>query len=213
MIEVENILFDFNGTLVDDVDLCLELLNNMLIYRKHDAIDKKQYLEVFGFPVIEYYKKAGFIFPKDDFDELAVYFIEQYSKRNVECPLYEDVVRVLQHFKSLKKKLAIVSASEINLLRKQLKLNNIDTYFDGVSGLDNIHAGGKIESAKRFINEKKYNLDKTVFIGDTLHDGEVAEALGVKCILVARGHQSYERLSLSNHIVVSSLEELIKIIQ
>lgn len=213
MIEVENILFDFNGTLVDDIDLCLELLNKMLVYRGHDCIDKQEYLEVFGFPVIEYYKKAGFVFPEDNFDELAIFFIEQYSKRNIECPLYDDVIEVLQYFKTLNKRLAIVSASEINILKNQLELNKIDTYFDGVSGLDNIHAGGKIESARRFIMEKQYNLDKTIFIGDTLHDGEVAESLGIRCILVARGHQSFERLSKSNHIVVSSLKELIKIIQ
>ena len=186
-----NIVFDFNGTILNDVDLCISLLNEMLVSKNHQEVKREDYFNIFTFPIIEYYKKAGFVFPEDDFDELAVYFIEQYSKRNVECPLYEDVVKVLQYFKNLNKKLAIVSASEINLLKKQLKLNDIDTYFDGVSGLDNIHAGGKIESARRFINEKKYNLDKTVFIGDTLHDGEVAEALGIKCILVARGHQSY----------------------
>ena len=81
MKKVENILFDFNGTIVDDLDLCLNLLNTMLSMCNHKKVSKEKYLEIFTFPVIEYYKKAGFIFPKDDFPKLANYFIEEYKKR------------------------------------------------------------------------------------------------------------------------------------
>lgn len=212
MTEVENILFDFNGTLVDDLDLCLELLNTMLLQKGHAPVSRERYLEIFSFPVIEYYQKAGFVFPRDDFDELAKYFIDQYSSRNHECPLQEGAIETLRYLKNQGFRLAVVSASEIHLLNEQLKKYGISDYFDAVSGLDNINAGGKIESARSFMRRKRYSPDKTLMVGDTLHDGEVAKALGVRCVLIARGHQSYRRLISSGYPVLKNLKELIDII-
>ena len=208
MKEVENILFDFNGTLVDDLSLCLELLNNMLTLRKHDTVTKEEYLEIFSFPVIEYYKKAGFVFPEDNFPELADYFIEQYSTRNMECPLYSNVIKILEYFKNKGKNLVIISASEKQLLLEQLKKNGIDHYFSGVSGLDNINASSKVESAKAFLIDKNYDLTKTIFIGDTLHDLEVSKALNVDCILISKGHQSKTRLEQGGCVVIGDIIEL-----
>lgn len=62
--DVENILFDFNGTIVNDIDLCLTILNDMLTLRKHNVVDLKQYLAIFDFPVIEYYKNLDLFFLK-----------------------------------------------------------------------------------------------------------------------------------------------------
>ncbi len=212
MEEIKNILFDFNGTLVDDLDLCLDLLNEMLESCHHKSVNKDEYLEIFDFPVIEYYKKAGFVFPEDNFAVLADYFIKQYSYRNTECPIFDNVIEILNYFKSIGKNLFIVSASEKTLLLNQLKQYKIDEYFDDVSGLDNINATSKIESAKKFILEKKLDLSKTIFIGDTLHDFEVSKALGVKCILISKGHQSKKRLLNSNCLVIDDIIELKNII-
>ncbi len=211
--DVENILFDFNGTIVNDVDLCLTILNDMLTLRKHNVVDLKQYLEIFDFPVIEYYKKSGFIFPKDNFDELAKYFITRYKKESIYCPLQNHVKDILDYFTKIGKKLYIVSASEKNLLLDQLKTYKIDQYFLDVSGLDNINASSKVETSKQFVKEKNFNLDKTIFIGDTLHDYEVSKQIGINCILLAKGHQSKERLLKSGCIVIDDLIELKSIIK
>ena len=75
---VKNVLFDFNGTIVNDLDLCLNLLNTMLKMRNHETVSLENYLNIFDFPVIEYYKKAGFVFPEDNFPVLAEFFIKEY---------------------------------------------------------------------------------------------------------------------------------------
>lgn len=212
MEEIKNILFDFNGTLVDDLDLCLDLLNEMLESCHHKSVNKDEYLEIFDFPVIEYYKKAGFVFPEDNFPVLADYFIKQYSSRNKECPIFDNVIEILNYFKSIGKNLFIVSASEKTLLLNQLKQYKIDEYFNDVSGLDNINATSKIESAKKFILEKKLDLSKTIFVGDTLHDFEVSKVLGVDCILISKGHQSKKRLLNSKCLVIDDIVELKNII-
>ena len=84
----------------------------------------------------------------------------------------------------------------------------IEQYFNDISGLDNINASSKIESARSFLKTKNYDLTKTVFIGDTLHDYEVAQELNVECILVCKGHQSKERLQTSHCLVIDNILEL-----
>ena len=49
------IFLDFNGTVLDDVDLCLNLLNEMLYEKEHITVDLDKYKEIFDFPIIKYY--------------------------------------------------------------------------------------------------------------------------------------------------------------
>lgn len=210
---VKNVLFDFNGTIVNDLDLCLELLNTMLEMRNHKIVSLEQYLEIFDFPVIEYYKKAGFVFPEDNFPVLAEFFIKEYKEKNIYCPLHDGVKEILSILKEKGLKLYIVSASEINLLNDQLKLYGVYHYFDGVSGLDNINASSKIDSAKQFVEKLNLKKDETIFVGDTLHDVEVGDALGVETILLSIGHQSKKRLMSSNKLVYSSFRDLLNILK
>jgi len=78
-----------------------------------------------------------------------------------------------------------------------------------VAGLGDIYAVSKIERGQQLI--KEFNIDKSnaLIIGDTIHDFEVSQKLGVKCILVADGHQSVERLNSTKAVVVPSLDKLI----
>lgn len=192
---MDYIFFDFNGTLLDDVDLCLNLLNEMLIMRNHKAVSKEEYLDIFTFPVIDYYQKAGFVFPEDNFNELADYFIKRYTELNVNCPLFDDVKQTLKTLKAQGKHLFVLSASEQNMLDNQLKNLGIYDYFDAVLGKDNIYAEGKSEIGIEFMKKHNFAKDKCLFIGDTIHDQEVATNMGIDCILISRGHQSKKVLS------------------
>lgn len=207
---MDYIFFDFNGTLVDDVDLCLDLLNEMLIQNNHHPVSKEEYLNIFTFPIKTYYERAGFDFSKDDFDLLASQFIEEYTSRNIHCKLYDDVLEVLDILKKQGKHLIILSASEKSMMNKQLNMYNILPYFEDVIGKDDIYASGKSELGIKFIKNSHLDLNKCVFIGDTLHDEETADAMGISCILVSRGHQNKEVLNRGHSLVVSSLKDSLK---
>ncbi len=205
---MDYIFFDFNGTLIDDVDLCFNLLNIMLEKCKHNRITKEQYLEIFTFPVKEYYKKAGFDFEVDDWDELATFFIEEYKKNNNNCPLFSDIKETLDLLKSQGKHLYILSASERNMLIDQLEYYEIKDYFDEILGKDNIYAEGKEKIGIEFMKRNKLPKDKCVFVGDTIHDAETGDAMGIKSYLIARGHQNKNRLLNSKKKVFDSLKEI-----
>ncbi len=214
-INAEYIVFDFNGTLIDDIDICLFLLNKMLKEKGHDGnIEKDRYLSIFTFPIIDYYESAGFKFPEDDFPQLAKEFDLDYRNGFNDLKLFDDVVEVLDFFKKKNKKLIVLSATKQSSLDEELKQKGIYDFFDVVIGIKDIYGRSKVEEAIAFFSSKNIDMNDVVFIGDTLHDNEVAERLKGHSILVARGHQSKERLqAASNALIVDTLKELENIIE
>ena len=73
----KHIVWDWNGTLLDDRWLCIEAINYVLKSRNMPLVSNKDYRNLFCFPVIEYYKKLGFDFTKEPFPILGI--IEYYK--------------------------------------------------------------------------------------------------------------------------------------
>lgn len=194
------LIFDFNGTLLDDVDACYKILNKLLILRGHEQVTFDKYKRIFKFPIIEYYKDAGFIFPEDNYDELANIFVDLYKKEKLK--LYDDVKETLISLKK-KYKLVVLSSSEVKILNEQLKNLKIYDLFDEVIGNSDISGKSKIENG---ILYRKNHLDESItIIGDTDHDLEVSKAINANCILVSFGHQLREEKDIK---IINSFKEL-----
>ncbi|WMJ78391.1 MULTISPECIES: HAD family hydrolase [unclassified Sedimentibacter] len=188
-----HIIWDFNGTLLDDVMAGIKSENVLLSRRNMPLIENiEQYHKYFCFPIVEYYKKLGHDFDKEDYNDLAIEWVTEYLKFSRESMLHDGIREALDKFKSEGCRQIILSASEKEMLTKQVRELNIHEYFDEILGLDNIHAYSKSEMAKEWVKGEKPR--KALFIGDTTHDYEVACGMNVDCVLVAKGHQSRSTL-------------------
>jgi len=206
---MNSVIWDWNGTLLNDINLCISSINQLLADRDIPQINKETYKEVFSFPVKEYYKNIGFDFEKEDFSIPAHQFIDLYTRNFGSCPLQNSAVEVLSFLREKGVRQFVLSAMEHEMLEKTLEMKGITGFFEGVAGLHDHYAVSKIEQGKQLISDFKIDIKKTWLIGDTIHDFEVATQLGVKCILIADGHQSVERLLQTGGIVVSDLSQLI----
>lgn len=206
---IRTVIWDWNGTLLNDIDLCISTINNLLFKRNLPLIDVEKYKEVFSFPVKDYYERIGFDFQKEPFEIPAREFIDAYNRAVVSCNLHSEVLTVLEKLKQQDKQQIILSAMEQSALEMTLNQHQIMNYFDIVSGLDNHYAVSKLDNGKALIKKLQLNPSEICLIGDTTHDFEVAEALGCKCILVADGHQSEERLKETGCDVIGALSELV----
>ena len=65
------ILWDWNGTLLDDTDACVASLNLMLERRGVKPITLEFYRREFAFPVRSFYEKIGVRLEDEDWDRLA----------------------------------------------------------------------------------------------------------------------------------------------
>lgn len=210
---IKNIFFDFNGTIIDDIDLTLDIENKLLVERGLKKVSREFYLDNFCFPVINYYKKSGFDFSKINYDELNGEFMKEYSERFLnDTKIFDDCESTLISLKEKGYKLYIYSATEIRLLRYQLAYFKIDKYFDALIASDNIDGKSKLEYGKEFVKNNDINPDESIMIGDTLHDFEVANEIGLKPVLCARGHNSKKVLLTANVPVIDSLGNIFDIL-
>jgi phosphoglycolate phosphatase len=203
-----NIIWDWNGTLLNDLDLCLMSINTLLEKRKLPLLTNQSYREIFSFPVRDYYTAIGFDLAAEEFAVPAQEFIDLYEIGVNGCSLHNQAVTVLSHFREMGCRQFVLSAMHQEMLIKTLKHNEIFHIFEGVAGLDDHYAVSKVERGRQLISRFEITREKTIMIGDTNHDFEVAQDLGISCILVADGHQSEQRLENTGTQVVKNLAEL-----
>lgn len=188
-----HIFWDFNGTILDDVQTGIDCVNLLLEKRGLPIIPNKDYYkEVFGFPIVDYYKRLGFDFDKESYHGVAVEWVALYMEKVKSANMNDGVKELLAAIKKLGIPQYILSATEDNMLKTQLEMLGISDFFEEVTGLDNIHAGSKTELGKRFAERIK--PPKAIVIGDTTHDYETALAMGADCILFTDGHMNRETL-------------------
>ena len=203
-----HIIWDWNGTLWDDAWLCVEINNNMLDRRSKPEIDLRIYQENLVFPVADYYSKIGFNYLDDPYESLAEEFIGEYTERRFECDLQENAQALIEHLAGQGVPQAVLSAYQHDTLLEAVEYFDLTRFFDDIIGLNDIYAAGKVENGKRYIAGLDCNPREVLFIGDTVHDFDVAEAMGVDCILVEGGHNSAARLEACGVPVFPSLVEV-----
>ena len=203
-----HIIWDWNGTLLDDLNLCLEIINNLLSKNHLPAISRDNYLAIFGFPVQDYYRNIGFDFEKESFEVVSTEFISAYEKGRPNCLLMSGAQETLEWFLSSGYTQSILSASKQAYLNKAVLDYGIKDYFMSINGLDNHHAAGKFDLAKEFMIDQNLASNTILLIGDTLHDAEIAASLGVDCWLIPNGHQDRQRLESAGVPILDSLSDL-----
>jgi phosphoglycolate phosphatase len=205
----KHIIWDWNGTLLNDVDLSVDIINRILIRRQLNSLSLEEYKKIFTFPIRNYYEKAGLDLSTNSFEDLGIEWMDEYENRRIECSLFEGVENVLSYISGNGIQQSILSAYPHKTLKEIIGFFKLNSFFTHLSGLDNIYASSKIELGKKMIEKIGENSVKILLIGDTIHDYEVAKEIGADCLLVASGHQNRERLLTCNATVVNSLSEII----
>ena len=203
-----HIFWDFNGTILDDVQTGIDSVNVLLEKRGLKAIpDKDYYKDVFGFPIIDYYRRLGFDFEKESYHAVAVEWVELYMENVKRAVMNPGVKETLEKIKKLGIPQYILSATELNMLKTQLDMLEIADYFEEVTGLDNIHAGSKAELGRMLAGRIK--PEKALVIGDTSHDYETSLAMNADCVLFTGGHMKRSSLEKCGCPLFDSFFELV----
>jgi phosphoglycolate phosphatase len=84
--------------------------------------------------------------------------------------------------------------------------------FDEIIGLDDIYAVSKVDAGLRWMRASRIDPAGAIMLGDTIHDYEVASALGCRCVLIADGHQSRRQLSACGCEIVDTVSDIPELI-
>ena len=203
------IFWDWNGTLMDDVEYTRGCLNWLLeTYGYPQRYDLAAYREIFGFPIEEYYIRAGFDFARDPYPVLAQSFMDRYNAGVDVCPAAAHAARTLETLRRQGWQQTVLSASRRDYLIEQVAARGLKGYFTELLGLSDIYGVSKVQVGKDWLAQSGFDPASCVMVGDTTHDAEVAAALGAKCVLTTTGHQSRARLEAVGVPVIDGLDEL-----
>ena len=202
------ILWDWNGTLLDDTATCVDVVNEILVQYGTPPITRTYYLEHFDFPVARFYEGLGFDFNHTDYAHLARDYIARYRQRQMACSLRPHVSEVLTHIQAQGLEQSILSAYQTDLLREVVSHFDLGHHFTYVQGLDNFHAASKVEAGATLLRQLDWPRHQVLLVGDTTHDSHVAESLDIDCILLSGGHQHIDRIQTCGVPVLNSLQAL-----
>ncbi len=211
MFDTKLIIWDFNGTLIDDARAALAAVNDMLVKRQQTPIDKVKYSEAVDTPIWKFYERvfeSGSITP----EEAMVEFDSGYEKYLPKNPVMDGALEMLQYFASKGITQIVVSASHIDKVSQRLIDLGLYDYFDTVLAHSDYNAGDKTYLAKAYLAERGFSPSDATVIGDCVFDCKMAEGIGARCILTTMGHQTLRELSLTDAVIVSHLREIKNII-
>ncbi len=210
MTAFKTIFWDWNGTLLNDVQECIDIINLSLKKRSLKQLVLADYLEKFEFPIKKYYENIGFDFSRESYEAAGLEYINAYDSRMFECRLHDGVAAALATFRQKGVRQFILSALYDEALQRCIKHFQLESFFDKVRGLSDSYAHSKIELGQHLISETGCSKDTAVMVGDTVHDFETASAMGIPCVLIAAGHNSKKRLQACGVPVFNSLAELLE---
>ena len=189
------IVWDWNGTLLDDTAAGLNAFNAQLTRRGIKAIPLDFYRAHFAFPVKPFYALCGIDLEHEDWDRIAREYHEAYAREP--RALNRETIAALERVQRAGAKQSIISALRQDLLDEATARMGVAKYMECIYGVDNLDGASKLDRALELMNRiapPAGEQPDVVLIGDALHDKEVADALKVRCVLCGQGSHASWRL-------------------
>ena len=127
-----HIVWDWNGTLLDDTGAALGALNAMLARRGIAAVSMESYRARFRFPARQYYEEIGMPVPDAEWDAIAQEYHDSYDVESASAALNVEAVAALELARSRGARQSILSALRQDLLEEAVERFGVSGYFDFV---------------------------------------------------------------------------------
>lgn len=202
------VIWDWNGTIVNDAHLCVDIVNTQLINFDLNEVTLDYYINNFRFPVRSYYKKIGLPTDSLNYNKIATRFIEEYRIKYKFCDVHVGAVDCFNKLNILGINQSVLSATMESDLYSFISFYKLNHQFTHLSGVSNTFASGKSNISTEHLNKLNSNKSEVLLVGDTLHDAEVALKLDIDCLLFSGGHNSRELLSESTFHIVDSFNQI-----
>lgn len=211
LLKYTHVIWDWNGTLLDDIGASLASVNDMLAKRGEPPMDKNRYKECMGTPIIRFYEQV-FDLSKEDYASILAEYNAGYMYHLADCSLTDGAVEAIEKFAAAGVHQAIVSSSNNAQLCENAKKYGVFDKFEAVLGAADFKADSKIERARLYLAESA-EKGAVLVVGDLEHDAEMAAEIGADCVLLTSGHEHPERLKRSGAVIFDKIEELILFVE
>ncbi len=204
---ITHIIWDFNGTVLDDAYTSVLAVNEMLKARGLAQTNLEVYKKTLTMPLTEYYKSVGIY--TDDIALLSQEFRKYCKLHEKSSHIFDGVYEVISFAKACGIKNILLSSLYNEHLLEETKKYNISGWFDTISGLSDRNLGSKSDTARAILEKEGIDPKKVLFIGDLVTDAITAKELGADCVLIPNGHTDKARCIAACDNVFDTLIEVI----
>ncbi|MDR2982913.1 MAG: HAD hydrolase-like protein [Puniceicoccales bacterium] len=210
--DYQHVSWDWNGTLLDDAAFCTECLNEVITGQGKPPIDLHRYQEIYTFPASAVYTALGLPSDEVSYKKSSIAYMSAYEKNRSQCQLHKDALSVLESIHAARIPQSIFSAYPQESLEAVVAEYGVGKFFQTLHGNDNIYSNDKAHRARSHFEGLSVPFDEILYFGDTIHDAEIAQSLGIDCILIAKGHQARHRLEGQSAKVVDGYDEVLEML-
>jgi phosphoglycolate phosphatase len=209
-LKFDAVIWDWNGTLLNDTIIAWECANVVMTRHGKGMVTFEEYQRAYRHPLTDMYKELGFDLELEAYTPIFSEWHSLYNARvSGEAELHEDAIETLTSFKEYGAQQAVLSALQHDSLMKHVTSFGLIPYFEQTLGLSGEDGSCKRGNGSILLGQLAVNPEKTLIVGDSTHDAEVARFLGAECLLVRRGSEDLDRLLLNGYPVLASLNEVL----
>lgn len=185
-----NLIFDWSGTLCDDLALTLEATNYVLAQYNRPALTREQFRAEFQLPYPDYYARKT---PEAALEDLENYYRKAFDASALEVTIIPHAREFVNFCKSRGIRCFVLTSMDPKAFEHQAKFLGMYDYFEHIhSGIHN-----KEHYIPKLMQQHGLNPNETAFIGDMQHDIRAAHCVGIAGIGVLTGYNNAAQLAES----------------
>jgi len=188
---IKNIILDWSGTVVDDLDAVIKATNSVLKDFGRPTVTKDEYRREFALPFTAFYER---FLPGVPLTQIASVYHRFFAHYRDEIDLMPGVAEFCAFSRTTGRRLFVLSTIEEGHFEYQAARHGIRAFFTRAYV-------GVMDKAKVILSllaENDLSPAETLFVGDMVHDMEAARHGGVMAVAVLTGFDPVERLAACN---------------
>lgn len=208
----KHIIWDFNGTLLDDVQLSVDCDNHVFDRLGLPRITAQDYCRHMTMPVRDFYTALGIDLHVYPYETISDVWLEMFNRNVLECGLASGALASIDRLAAVGVTHSVLSATYEPDLIAQCRALGLEQRMVAINGLSDQSARKKTEIGRAQMQALGLSGKDVVFVGDMIADAQLAHDLGARCVLVPWGHNSLERLRETGEPIAHRFEELEEIL-
>ncbi len=206
-----HLVWDWNGTLLDDLEIVLEGVNAGLAAFGVPPIDGDRYRSLYTRPVRFFYERLlGGSMADDDWTRINELYFQTYLARAEEAALVPDARQALRRASRAGVDQSLLSMAPHDHLVPMVRRHRLTDFFSHVQGTMDDRGGVKAANLGEHLVALGLEGDEVVMIGDTPDDAAAAAAVGAAALLYDGGSHHRHDLEAVGVPVTATLTEAVE---
>ena len=203
------IAFDWDGTLFDSTAIITRCIQNAVCDVGGAKPSDKDAAYVIGMGLMQALAHAAPDVPEDKYPELGARYRHHYMTHQNDISLFTGVLEMLAELKSRQHCLTVATGKSRNGLDEALQAVELKGMFDGSRTADETAGKPHPRMLNELMREFGVSPERTLMIGDTTHDLQMALNAGCPSVGVSYGAHAPDAFTVLNpRFVAHSVREL-----